>query len=97
LLNKENFMQTLYNSDSFTVVAFDMAAAAGSGEAPHSQGGFEIVDKFAQTGIFIQGAVAESFQQGVQALVANGEPDEEALDDFIAGFTLLAQQPVLLH
>ena len=90
-------MQTLYNSDSFTVVAFEMAAVAGSGEAPRTQGGFEIVDKFAQKGIFLHGAVAESFQQGVQALVANGAPDEEALDDFIAGFTLLAQQPVLLH
>ncbi len=90
-------MHTLYNSDSFTVVAFEMAAVAGSGEAPRSQGGFEIVDKFAQKGIFLQGAVAESFQQGVQALVANGAPDAEALDDFIAGFTLLAQQPVLLH
>ena len=90
-------MQTLYNSDSFTVVAFEMTAVAGSGEAPRIQGGFEIVDKFAQKGIFLQGAVAESFQQGVRALVANGAPDEEALDDFIAGFTLLAQQPVLLH
>lgn len=90
-------MQTLYNSDSFTVVAFEMADVVGSGQAPRYQGGFEIVDKFAQKGIFIQGTVAESFQQGVQALVANGEPDEEALDDFIAGFTLLAQQPVLLH
>ena len=47
--------------------------------------------------LFRSGAVAESFQLGVQALVAHGEPDEEALDDFIAGFTLLAQQPVLLH
>ena len=90
-------MQTLYNSDSFTVVAFEMAAAAGSGQAARSQGGFEIVDKFTQKGTFIQGAVAESFQLGVQALVAYGEPDEDALDDFIAGFTLLAQQPVLLH
>ncbi len=90
-------MQTLYNSDSFTVVAFEMPATAGSGEAPRRQGGFEIVDKFARKEIFIQGAVAESFQQGVQALAAHGEPDVEALDDYIAGFTLLAQQPVLLH
>ena len=40
--------------------------------------------------------MAAAFQQGVQALVAQG-PDEEALDDFIAGFAQLAQQPVLLH
>ena len=94
-------MQTLYNSDNFTVVAFEMPAAsvasAGTGEAPRRQGGFEIVDKFSRKEIFIQGALAESFQLGVQALVAGGEPDIEALDDFIAGFTQLAQQPVLLH
>ena len=94
-------MQTLYNSDNFTVVAFEMPAASvattGAGEAPRRQGGFEIVDKFSRKEIFIQGAVAESFQLGVQALVASGEPDVEALDDFIAGFTQLAQQPVLLH
>lgn len=96
-------MQMLYNSDNFTVVAFEMPAAsvagagAGAGEASRRQGGFEIVDKFSRKEIFIQGAVAESFQLGVQALVAHGEPDVEALDDFIAGFTQLAQQPVLLH
>ena len=96
-------MHTLYNSDSFTVVAFELPAATGAGagasagEVPRRQGGFEIVDKFSRKEIFIQGAVAESFQLGVQALVADGEPDVEALDDFIAGFTQLAQQPVLLH
>ena len=90
-------MHTLYNSDSFTVVAFEMPVIAGAGEAPRRQGGFEIVDKFSRKEIFIQGAVAESFQLGVQALVAHGEPDEEALDDFIAGFAQLAQQPVVLH
>ena len=43
-------MHMLYNSDSFTVVAFDLPRApaadgAESSEAP--RGGFEIVDKFA--------------------------------------------------
>ena len=90
-------MRTLYNSDSFTVVTFEMAAVAGGGEALRTQDGFEIVDKHSQKGVFLQGSVAQSFQQGVRALVANGAPDEEVLDDFIAGFTLLAQQPMLLH
>jgi hypothetical protein len=89
-------MQTLYNSASYTVVAFEIPAADGADRSAAPRGGFEIVDKFSRKEIFIQGAVAVSFQQGVQALVAQG-PDEEALDDFIAGFTLLAQQPVLLH
>ncbi len=89
-------MQTLYNSASYTVVAFEMPATEGPDQAAKPRGGFEIVDKFSRKGIFIQGAVADSFQQGVEALVASG-PDEEALDDYIAGYTLLAQQPVLLH
>lgn len=59
-------------------------------------GGYEIVDKLTRKEIFIQGAVAASFQQGVQALVAQG-PDPEALDEYIGRFTTLAQQPVVLH
>ena len=33
---------------------------------------------------------------GVQALIETG-PSEEVLDDYIAGYTTLAQQPVVLH
>ena len=89
-------MQTLYNSAAYTVVAFERVAPDAADQSAGHGGGFEIVDKFSGKGIFIQGAVADSFQQGVQALVAQG-PDEEALDDYIAAYTLLAQQPVLLH
>lgn len=87
-------MQMLYNSDSYVVVQFDVPALT-EGAAPR-RGGFEIVDKTSRKEIFIQGAVADSFQRGVQALVEQG-PNEEALDDFIGGFTTLAQQPVVLH
>ena len=71
-------MHMLYNSDSFTVVAFDLpgAPAAGGGEASEApRGGFEIVDKFAQKDIFIQGAMAASFQAGVEALMES-KPSE---------------------
>ncbi len=66
-------MHMLYNSDSFTVVAIDIpdaTTAAGSDPAETSRGGFEIVDKFAQKDIFIEGAMAETFQAGVEALMA---------------------------
>jgi hypothetical protein len=90
-------MQMLYNSDSFVVVQFDVPGAAeGTEPAASRRGGFEIVDKLSRKEIFIEGAVAESFQRGVQELVRQG-PNEEVIDDFIAGFTALAQQPVLLH
>lgn len=91
-------MQMLYNSDSFVVVQFDLPGSdPASGEAPALQrGGYEIVDKHAQREIWIEGALAERFQRGVQELVAAG-PTEEALDEFIGGFTALAQHPLVLH
>ena len=99
-------MHMLYNSDSFVVVQFDIAGRAGddvrlaSGEAVGSDalthGGYEIVDKFARKEIFIQGALAESFKEGVEALIQT-EPSEEEIDDYIERFASLMQQPVVLH
>ncbi len=82
-------MQMLYNSDSFAVVAFEVSGTV-------SRGGYEIVDKFARKEIFIEGALAQQFQQGVQALVEKG-PSEEAMDEFIGRYTALAQQPLVMH
>ena len=87
-------MQMLYNSDSYAVMQFDLPARGDDAATP--RGGYEIVDKFARKEIFLQGAVAESFQRGVEALVKEG-PTEESLDEFIAGFTTWAQHPVVLH
>jgi hypothetical protein len=103
-------MQMLYNSDSFAVVLFDVAGAAPAGEAgsqpgvpetagaaqPLSHGGYEIVDKFARKEIFLQGAMAESFKEGVEALIQT-QPSEEEMDDYIERFACLMQQPVVLH
>ena len=89
-------MQLVYNSDNFVVVAFEVPPGGEEGAPTSSRGGYEIVDKSARREIFIDGALAESFQQGVKALVEAG-PDEEELDEFIGRFTVLAQQPVLMH
>ena len=93
-------MQMLYNSDSYAVVEFEVAAAqAPSGEPTGgalTRGGYEIVDKFARKEIFIQGALAESFKEGVQALIET-QPSEEEIDDYIERFSSLMQQPVILH
>ena len=94
-------MQMLYNSDSFAVVVFDVAAATqkppvpGAPE-PLSHGGYEIVDKFLRKEIFLQGAMAESFKDGVEALILT-QPSEEEMDDYIDRFTSLMQQPLVLH
>ena len=90
-------MNMLYNSDNYTVVQFVVPDETGAEAAPvPARGGYEIVDKFARKGIFIEGAVAQSFHDGVQALMQKG-PTEEALDEYIAGYTTLAQQPMHLH
>lgn len=104
-------MHMLYNSDSYVVVQFDGASSGeevanathggggggGDGSGEHiGSGGLEVVDKFLRKEIFLVGAVAESFKRGVQALVDKG-PDDDALDDFIATYTLMAHHPVVLH
>ena len=99
-------MQMLYNSDNFVVVQFEImtgdaststpASGEGSGGDALTHGGYEIVDKFARKEIFIQGALAESFKEGVEALIKT-EPSEEEIDDYIERFASLMQQPVILH
>ncbi len=89
-------MHMLYNSDSFSVVAFDIPAPVEAGADVTARGGFEIVDKLAQKDIFIQGAIAETFKAGAEALMA-GKPSEEDIDDYIGRFASLMPQPLVLH
>jgi hypothetical protein len=92
-------MHMLYNSDSFTVVAVDIPGApgaAGGDSTDEPRGGFEIVDKFAQKDIFIEGPMAASFQAGVEALMQS-KPSEEDIDDFIGRFASLMPQPLVMH
>jgi hypothetical protein len=88
-------MQLLYNSDSFAVLQVEFGQPDEPAAAA-TRGGYEIVDKFARKGIFLEGEVARCFKDGVQALIDAG-PSEEALDDYIAGYTELAQQPMVVH
>jgi hypothetical protein len=91
-------MHMLYNSDSFTVVLFEIPSgeADGGSAGGASRGGFEIVDKFAQKDIFIEGALADSFQAGVEALMEDG-PSEDDMDEYIGRFASLMPQPLVLH
>lgn len=94
-------MQMLYNSDSFAVVQFDVpgtteGVVAAPAHTPLTRGGYEIVDKFARKEIFIEGALAESFKLGVQALIEQS-PSVEELDDYIGRFSSLMHQPLVLH
>ena len=87
-------MQMLYNSDHYVVVEFDMGADASNGG--DGAGGYEIVDKFARKEIFIEGALAQSFKEGVEALIES-EPSEEEIDEYLGRFSSLMQHPVILH
>ena len=90
-------MQMLYNSDSFIVVQFDVPA---SEDAPPretlSRGGYEIVDKFARKEIFIEGAMAETFKEGVEALIETS-PSEEEMDAYMERYSSLMQHPLVMH
>jgi hypothetical protein len=91
-------MQMLYNSDSFAVVHFEVPADASITHDPQNlmRGGYEIVDKFARKEIFIEGAMAESFKEGVEALIGS-EPSEDDIDAYLERFASIMQQPVVLH
>ncbi len=88
-------MQMLYTSDSYVVVRFDVPGEGG--DTPTlGRGGYEIVDKFARKEIFIEGSLAESFKEAVQALIDEG-PSEEDIDAYIGRFVPLMQQPLVVH
>lgn len=88
-------MLMLYNSDNFAVVQFDMGQDASASGAP-TRGGYEIVDKFARKDIFLEGFAAQHFKAAIDALVET-QPTEEALEELIARYALLAQQPLVQH
>jgi hypothetical protein len=91
-------MQMLYNSDNFAVLQFDTAILdAPVIEGALTRGGYEIVDKFSRKEIFIEGAMAETFKLGVEALIEGGDPSEEEIDDYIARYSSLMQHPVVMH
>ncbi len=91
-------MHMLYNSDSYAVVQIELPGAddVPADAAVLTRGGFEIVDKFARKEIFIEGALAESFKEGVEALIQNA-PSVEEFDAYLERYAGMAQQPVVMH
>jgi Protein of unknown function (DUF3567) len=92
-------MHMLYNSDNYAVVQIELDSDLLP--APHEaqslkRGGYEIVDKFARKELFIEGAMAESFKEGVEALIESS-PSIEEFDAYLERFAGMAQQPVVMH
>lgn len=92
-------MHMLYNSDNYAVVHIELDAGLPD-LAPVDQvltrGGYEIVDKFARKELFIEGALAESFKEGVEALIESS-PSVEEFDAYLERFAGMALQPVVMH
>jgi hypothetical protein len=92
-------MHMLYNSDSYAVVHIELTADE-PGPVPHAasitRGGYEIVDKFARKELFIEGALAETFKEGVEALIESS-PSVEEFDAYLERYAGMAQQPVVMH
>jgi hypothetical protein len=95
-------MEMLYNSENYAVVRIDVRPESARTDALEGEGGkfgrggYEIVDKFARKEIFLQGAMADSFKQGVDALIQTA-PSEEEIDAYIERFTVLMQHALTLH
>ena len=86
-------MQMIYNSPNYCVVEFK---GYGDPKTLDSNRGFEIVDKASRREIFIEGSLAQRFRIDVDQLIAS-EPSLEEVDEFLASFQGIMQQPVILH
>lgn len=98
LVTEYTFMHMLYNSDNYAVVHIELESEHPGPQQPQSlkRGGYEIVDKFARKEMFIEGGMAESFKEGIEALIESS-PSIEEFDAYLERFAGMAQQPVVMH
>ena len=94
-------MHMLYNSDNYAVVQIEMtqlqeALPTATETAALTRGGYEIVDKYARKEFFIEGAMAESFKEGVEALIETS-PSIVEFDAYLERYAGMALQPVVMH
>ncbi|CAN5193754.1 DUF3567 domain-containing protein [soil metagenome] len=89
-------MNMIYNSASFCVVEFAPLETADDEAADDAVGGYEIMDKVARRGIFIDGQAARAFRDHVAAMIQE-EPSMDDIDEFLDGFSPMMLQPVVLH
>lgn len=93
-------MNTLYDSDSFAVVHLLPEASDDTSTPDEAQSfprqGFEIVDKRAGKQVYLDGLWAELFQARITAWQEN-TPTQQEVEDTLAGYAELAQNPLVLH
>jgi len=97
-------MQTLYDSDTYSVTHILANAVAAETEGARSKlarrtlarHGFEIVDKRAKKEVYLDGTWADLFQQHISAWQEN-TPTQEEVEDTLEQYAELAQNPVVVH
>ncbi|MDE2617336.1 MAG: DUF3567 domain-containing protein [Burkholderiales bacterium] len=98
-------MHTLYDSDDYIVNHLQATAEPAATQAVEDSDGnlptllrhgFEIVDKRAGKGIYLDGSWAELFQQRL-AEWQRTTPSQEEVEDTLAQYAELAQTPVCMH
>jgi hypothetical protein len=95
-----NTMDMLYNSETFSVMHLQMQETEFLPTRPDvpvlARHGFEIVDKRSGKELFLEGSWAEQFQAHLRAWQENS-PTQEEVEDTLAGYAELAQNPVVVH
>ncbi len=77
-------MNIVYSSERYYVVEYP------------AQHGFELIDKQTARGTFFQGHVADKFAQSMQNAV-DEEASAEHIDEFLDGFDIMLNVPVVYH
>ncbi len=77
-------MNVIYNSDNYYVVEYP------------PQHGYELVDKHTARSTFFQDDVADKFVESMKNVVAE-DASIEHIDEFLGGFDVLLNLPVVYH
>lgn len=77
-------MNVMYNSENYYVVEFP------------GRDGIELVDKTTGRGGFLEGALEVKFRAHM-ATLAEEEPTTDSVDEYLAHYDALLNNPVVLH
>jgi len=77
-------MNIVYNSDNYYVVEYPV------------QHGYEVVDKQSSRGTYFQGDVAQKFRESMIGVLGD-DPSPEHVDEFLSGFGVLINFPMVVH
>ena len=77
-------MRIVYNSEQYYVAEYP------------GQDGLELVDKRSSRGTYFQGDVAKNFVDALNAAVGE-QASIERIDEFLDGFSILLNSPVVYH